>query len=654
MRHVQVILGLALAAAIVQGTPRVEADSSLRVRITSPMGRTGSFEPVRVVAQVHAPEPFSTPPVVRFFVDGVLLGEDTDGSPYAVEWIDENPFERRQISVEVKSADGTVVSDKVVLEPLELTEVTEVSSVLLEASVEDPKGHRIVTLGEDAFSLTEDGVPQKLDMVKTEVLPTTFLLLIDSSQSMSRRIDFVKEAARRLIAYLKPEDRVIVVPFSKMLGAITGPTDDRNTILEAISATHAGGGTAIVDCVTQAASLLTDLPGRHALVLLTDGYDEHSGHATHDALDALKRAQATAYVVGIGGIAGVSIRGEQFLRDLAKQTGGRVFFPYRDTELPAVHDHIAEDIRQRYFLSYTPLNQRRDGTWRAITLQAGDQSYVVRTRAGYFAPNPPPVRPLLEFTITDTENRYLEIARDDLQIEEDGETQQLESFQEASAPVSIIMTLDQSGSMRRVAESVKDAAHRFVTSLRPADSLGVSLFADSSELTQDLTKDRDEADAAIDRYESHGGTALYDALGLGLERLRHVQGRRALVVLTDGRDENDPGTAPGSVRPFSEVLRLAQEVDVTIFAIGLGSKVDRASLEKLASTTGGLALFPSDVDMLAGQYERIVENLRRRYVVSYTSTNATRDGRWRKVSIRSQAPHTIVRSRGGYYAPEER
>jgi VWFA-related protein len=207
--------------------------------------------------------------------------------------------------------------------------------------------------------------------------------------------------------------------------------------------------------------------------------------------------------------------------------------------------------------------------------------------------------------------------------------------------------------MRRATEAVKEAAHRFVANLRPSDSLGVSLFADAASLTQDLTKNRDEAGAAIDEYVSRGGTALYDALGLGLERLRHVEGRRALVVLTDGRDENDAGTAPGSVRPFNDVLRLAQEVDVTVFAIGLGANVDHERLEALAVTTGGLALFPSDVSALEGEYQRIVENLRRRYLLSYTSTNATRNGAWRQVTITSQTPHTIVRSRGGYYAPDD-
>ena len=648
--------GLCALACVVSlvGLADAGQDDKFSVRITSPLGRTGSYGAIRVVAQVRGlPDPLPSPPTVRFFADRTPIGEDVDGPPYAVEWVDENPFERRELSVEVTDAGGRKAETAIVLQPFEITEVTEVSSVLLEATVEDAKGRRVGNLTDLSFDLTENGVDQKLDMVRSEELPATYLLLLDSSQSMSRRIDFVREAARRLIAFIRPADRVLVVPFAKQLGAITGPTNDRNTILEAIGAVRSSGGTAIIDSLVEAAKLINEAPGRHAVVLMTDGYDEHSEHGQREALEALKRAQATTYVVGIGGVAGVSIRGERFLKDLAKQTAGQAFFPTRDSELPSIHDHISTDVRQRYLLSYTPADQTRDGTWRTISLTAVDESWKVRTRPGYFAPSPPPVRPLLEFTVTDTNNHYQDVSSDDLTVLEEGVAQRVESFQEAVAPVSIVLTLDASGSMRRAADAVKDAAHRFVKGVQPNDALGVVLFADSAAIAQDLTKDRDEAGAAIEQYVSRGGTALWDALAVGFERLRRVQGRRALVVLTDGRDENDAGTAPGSVRPFDEILRLAHETDVTVFAIGLGPNVDRARLESLATTSGGLALFPAEAAALEAEYARIIENLRRRYVLSYTSTHTARDGKWRNVTIKSDAPHIVVRSRGGYFAPED-
>ncbi len=625
----------------------------LTARITSPLGRTGSFETVRIVVQIQGPaERLTPPPTVTFLIDGAAIGEDSDGPPYAVEWVDENPFERREIAVRVVDATGLDVGDSLVLEPFEVSEVTEISSVVLEAVVEDEHGRPVTTIDDVSFSVTEDGVEQALDLIRAEVQPATYVLLIDSSQSMARRMEFVKDAARRLVTVLKPDDRVVVVPFSRTLGSVTGPTADRDTIVEAIGAVKATGGTAILDAISEAATLLKDAAGRHVIVVLTDGYDEHSAQSEAQTLATLKQNGATSYVVGIGGVAGVSIRGERFLKQLARQSGGRAFFPYRESELPQVYEHIAADVRQRWVLGYTPSNQLRDGGWRDLTVTAGDKR-VVRTRTGYFAPEPPPVRPLIEFTVSDANNRYLDISRDDLTVREDGVEQYVDSFQEAIAPVSMVLVLDQSGSMRRVADGVKEAAYRFVGSIRTEDSLAVALFADRPVLIQDLTKDKEEAIAAIDQYVASGGTALYDALALGMERLQRVRGRRALVVMTDGRDENDAGTAPGSVRPFPEIERLAFETDATIFAIGMGPNVDRRRLEALAEATGGLALFPTDIGALNGDYERIIENLRRRYILSYTSTNPARNGKWRQVTIDSSASGTVVRTRGGYWAPDD-
>ena len=134
-------------------------------------------------------------------------------------------------------------------------------------------------------------------------------------------------------------------------------------------------------------------------------------------------------------------------------------------------------------------------------------------------------------------------------------------------------------------------------------------------------------------------------------RLKRIPGRKVVVVLSDGRDENNPGTAPGSLRTLADVSRTLADTDATIFTIGLGPKVDTGLLTKLATESGGEAYFPQDVAQLEGDYARVVENLRRRYVISYTSTNSTRDGKWRKVEIGTGVQNTAVMSRGGYFAP---
>jgi VWFA-related protein len=177
------------------------------------------------------------------------------------------------------------------------------------------------------------------------------------------------------------------------------------------------------------------------------------------------------------------------------------------------------------------------------------------------------------------------------------------------------------------------------------------MFADRSTLMQDLSVAREPSYNAIDQYKATGGTALYDALADSFARLKTVDGRRAVVVVTDGRDEDNAGTGPGSVRKFEDVMRLQRESGAVVYAVGVGAKVDRPPLEALARVSGGQAYFPLEPSELAEQYRRIVENLRRRFALSYASTNATRDGAWRKVEIRVRSSNLLVLSSGGYFAP---
>ena len=655
--------GLALLAFVVQAAfgpssagPTAPVGSSaasgLRVRITSPLGRSGTPGSVRIVAQIDPGQSGSVGPV-RFFIDGQLFRTDSDGAPYVAEWTDENPFERREIAVEVSDALGYEVRDRVVLEPFDVIEESQVTSVLVDAAVQDKNGRFLKNLSPSAFRVLEDGVPQALDLAQQETVGATFALLVDSSSSMSRRIDFVQRTAAQLAEYMSPLDRTIVAPFSKTLLTTTGPTDDRRTVADAIRAIGSGGGTAILDSLIQLTHTFPESPGRRVVILITDGYDENSSAAVDDAIDAVKKAGATVYAVGIGGVAGVSLKGEKVLRRLAAETGGRVFLPATESQLELVHTALVDEVRNRYLLTYTPANQTRDGKWRRITVELPDPTYRIVARDGYFAPKAVPVRPTIEFTATDPQGTYLSVSADDLEVVEDGVPQHVETFQEASQPVSIILALDASGSMRRREADVIASARAFAAALRPEDKLAIMLFADDVTLIHDLTTDRAASAEAIDSYKTGGGTALYDAVAAGVARLQRTEGRRVIVAMTDGRDENNPGTAPGSTHTLADVRQQLKDTGTTMFAIGLGVKVDAAPLKELAGLTGGRALLPRDVTELGSEFQRVVEDLRRRYVVSYTSTNGDRDGRWRNVTIGLRsAPQVTVRSAGGYSAPE--
>ena len=646
--RVALVIAALLASTGVRGAAAPDPPAPLSIRITSPLGRTGAAGIVRIVAQVHGAAPGSP---VRFYVDNVMLGEVTDGPPWALEWADENPFAAREIAAEVVDPLGKTARDVVFLKPFEISETSEVSSVVLEASVQDRFGRFVTNIAPSQFTVREDDVPQKLDVVRPETLPATYVLLIDSSQSMNRRMDFVRDAAATLAGYLRAKDRIVVAPFSKTLGTITGPTDDRQTVSDAISKIGSRGGTAIADSLIDAAQMIRGIEGRHALVLITDGYDEHSTHSFEDAITAVQKSGVAAYVVGIGGVAGISIKGERMLKQLASSTGGRAYFPAREFELRPIHEQVASDVQLRYLLSYTPTNQKVDGSYRKISVTTSDPSWVVRARPGYFAPKPPPVRPSIEFTMVDTARQLLDVSSDDLQVYEDGVEQKVEVFQEAVTPISIVFAVDQSGSMKKAAEQMKVAARSFVESLRPQDPLATILFADKALFAHDLSTNRSWALDAIDQYQANGGTALYDAVFNALQRLKGIEGRRVVVVMTDGRDENNPGTGPGSAHTFDDVLEKLHGIEATIFPIGLGTRIDRDVLERLARESGGEAAFPEDVSMLGQEFRRIVENLRKRYVLSYTSTNSTRDGKWRKVEIRSRRKEMVAQSRGGYFAP---
>ena len=647
-----VVLTLGLPPA----TRHTMAAQASIVQITSPQGRIASTGPVRIVAQIRTgseSSPEMDVDVVRFYVDDQLVGEDRDGPVYAVQWADKNPFAAVSIRAEAVRADIAVGVDSVTLPPLDITDESRIASVLLDVSVLDEQGRYVRELTRDHFAVYEDGQTQRIELMDAALVPTTHTLLVDTSNSMSYRFDFVRRVARRMGSSMKPNDQMVVLPFASTLGPMTGPTTDLSAIASAVESLESKGGTAIADAIIATSERLESLDGRHIIVLITDGYDEHSQARFDQAMEAVRRLHGTLYTIGINGAAGVSIRGRDALKQLAIGTGGKAFFPSRDEELPQVHDRVAADVASRYLLTYTPTNQDRDGLWRKIQVMTGNPALTVRTREGYFAAAPPAIRPTLEFVARDRNHRPVTINAGDLVVLEDGIEQRVTSFQEAVAPVSLVMALDKSGSMRGEEEAVKAAAVAFIDALRPEDALGVIGFSDGAEMLADVAPYRTWSRHAVSQYKTGGGTALYDGIGLSLERLETVKGRRAIVVMTDGKDEDNPGKAPGSKLTFKEISDRLAQTDVAIYAIGLGKGVDKPTLEHLAEVTNGEAYFPTEVSTLGEEFRRVVEDLRRRYIVGYTSTNSARDGKWRTVELKSRIDGLVIASRGGYEAPSK-
>jgi VWFA-related protein len=640
----------AMTALSVSEPIRVHA-AAPTLQITSPLGRTGLPGTIRIVARLDSPDGLA-PKEVRFLVDEQLLSTDTDGPPYEALWHDENPYERRELKALATFELAPEITATVVLEPLQVTEVAEVTSIALDTTVLNAKGQFVRGLEQSDFAVYEDEEPQAIDFLAQRREPALFAVLVDSSQSMATRASALRTAARRLLEPLAPEDEVIVAPFSRHILTVTGPSTDRATALAAISNITPGGGTAILDALREAAEGLSTGTRRRAIVLITDGYDEHSTSAIDETIATLRKSDVTLYAIGIGGVSGVSLKGEKVLTELAESTGGRAWFPMDQQRLALAYEAVASEVQHRYLITYTPKNQRRDGSYRAIRVVAGEGN-AVRTRTGYTAPMAPPVRTSLEFTAFAAGREALSLTRDDVEVIEDGVPQKVDTFHELVLPVTIMLALDASGSMKRSAAQAQDAAREFVLAARPEDEIGMIIFANTAAYIHSPTLRRESSLSALDKYVADGGTALNDALYDSLAQIGTVQGRRVVVVVTDGRDENAASTGPGSVRTWGEVLDKLQQTEVVVYPVGIGSNVDRARLQELADRSGGSAFFPADAVTLADDYRKILDELRRRYVVGYESTNRARDGHWRTTDIRVRQDGASVRSRGGYYAPPE-
>lgn len=649
-----VVALLALCAPVIASSGAPPEDHAQHLRITSPLGRTGLPGTIRIVARLDG-DPFTGPLQAEFYVDKLYLASDTDGAPFEAHWNDDNPFERRELMVRAELPSGVVLTDTIVLEPLAVTEATEVTSVAIEASVVDDKGRFVRDLNAADFDLAEGAEPQVVDLVSQERAPALFTLLVDSSQSMAMRANAVRSTARALLEPLHPQDKVVVAPFSRGITTVTGPTTDHATILDAIGAIRPSGGTAILNSLREAASVVQNEHERRAIVLITDGYDEHSTDKFDATVAALRESDITLYVIGVGGVAGISLKGETLLSQLAEQTGGRAWFPRDSRRLAEAYATTAADVQHKYLVTYTPTNQRRDGSWRPISVKTRTPGLRVRARDGYTAPLAPPVRAYLEFTAIGNREAAPTVTRDDVIVVEDGVPQRVDTFHDAVLPVTIMLALDASGSMKRSAEQAQVAAREFVVSMRPEDRLGMIMFGNEASFVHLPTERRDWSLQAIDQYKADGGTALYDALYNSLASLTFEAptGRRVVVVVTDGRDENAASNGPGSVRSWDDVLRKLQQSEATVYAVGLGSRLDRAALQQLADRSGGSAYFPDDVSSLGGAYQKILDELRRRYVVGYESSNRIRDGKWRNVEIRVKGQDVTVKSVGGYFAPAQ-
>jgi Ca-activated chloride channel family protein len=265
-------------------------------------------------------------------------------------------------------------------------------------------------------------------------------------------------------------------------------------------------------------------------------------------------------------------------------------------------------------------------------------------------------------SVSDSRSRFLSgLAQGDFALFEDGVQQEVSFFTRTQVPLVIALLIDSSGSMNEKLPTAKEAAVRFIASLSPEDLGQVVQFGDHVETLQDFTSDQRSLEAAVRRTRAGGGTCLYDAVYVTLRQLRgrgdaERPERRAIVLLSDGEDTT-------SLATDQQVIDLARRSEIGIYSIGLRSDdpEERSRpafveatyfLTSLARDTGGEAHFPATLSKLSGVYGRIAEDLRSQYTLGYVSSNPARDGKWRRIQVRTPGRKELaIRHKVGYYGP---
>jgi Ca-activated chloride channel family protein len=266
----------------------------------------------------------------------------------------------------------------------------------------------------------------------------------------------------------------------------------------------------------------------------------------------------------------------------------------------------------------------------------------------------------LNVTVTDGGKTFVrDLERGDFAVFEDGVKQELTYFTKAQLPIALSLLIDTSASMEDKIRTAQEAATGFVKRLRPNDLGQVIDFDNRVTILQNFTANQELLDGAIRRTVANGSTSLHNAIYISLKELKKVRAkdtedvrRQAIIVLSDGEDTS-------SLVPFEEVLELAKRSEVSIYTIAIrgrdvgsrGFNEAEFVLKQFAQETGGRSFFPSAVSELEGIYAQIGDELASQYTMAYESRNPRRDGRWRRIVVRTTRPNTVARTKQGYYGP---
>jgi Ca-activated chloride channel family protein len=270
-----------------------------------------------------------------------------------------------------------------------------VEVVHVAVSVTDERNRHVTGLSERDFVLFEDGRRQEISFFAKEALPLSVTLLIDGSASMVDKLETARAAGTRFIATLRPQDAAQVVAFNDRMAILQDFTPDHQRLEGALAAVEAGGTTALYnalyitfkECKAEAPG---SEPRRRALIVLSDGEDTTSLLTDEQVMEAARKADVAVYAIGLSSgtpqekASAAHGRAVHFLTALARDTGGRVYFPTAPSGLDDAYDRIGDELRTQYTLGYLSTNARKDGGWRHLLVRT-TAAVDVHHKPGYYA-----------------------------------------------------------------------------------------------------------------------------------------------------------------------------------------------------------------------------------------------------------------------------
>src|SRR5579863_737398 len=273
----------------------------------------------------------------------------------------------------------------------------DVDMVVVNVTVTDPFDRIVTGLDKSNFEVYDDKVPQDIVAFSTEDAPISVGMVFDSSGSMSDKIEKSKEAALQFFKTSNPEDEFMLINFADRPDMVSAFTSKFENLEDRLLFVKSGGRTALLDAVYLGLNEMKKATSnRRALLVISDGGDNHSRYTENDIKRAVKESDVQIYAVGIfesGAARGRTTEeagGPGLLAELSEVSGGRMFSVENPNELPDIMEKISIELRNQYVVGYKPSNLVRDGRWRRIKVKLnpprGLPPLQVYARTGYYAP----------------------------------------------------------------------------------------------------------------------------------------------------------------------------------------------------------------------------------------------------------------------------